>query len=297
MTTYRATNTVVATVDDLSRLGAIIQAAVGAGANTAFDLRFSLAHPERLRDRALHQAVESARADAASLADALGGRIESVLEASTTEAAPAVALQSFDSLARTAPPIRPGTVSVSASVELTVELSGATLEAMAPEQPEKPAQLAAATPSAEPATPAQPTGERGAGLGSGGGLAMNPLAQGEDALYGGDAPVAVVASSAAEWHTLADLLPEELEAGPDWDSDVLVGVFLGRRARAGFQVKVERVTQASGGALEVAVSVREPADPSAPMAMTSPYQLVRVAREGLAGSGPYQGEVAILASR
>ncbi|HEU0013343.1 MAG TPA: SIMPL domain-containing protein [Longimicrobium sp.] len=82
---YRVTNTVSATVTDVSRVGALIDAALAGGANRAHGVRFSLRDAQRFRAQALQDAVRRARADAEALASALGVTLGMLREAYTTE--------------------------------------------------------------------------------------------------------------------------------------------------------------------------------------------------------------------
>ena len=56
-----ATNSVQVTIHDLSTVGSVIDAAIGAGASSVNDIRFQLANPHEVRTDALRQAVMGAR--------------------------------------------------------------------------------------------------------------------------------------------------------------------------------------------------------------------------------------------
>ena len=81
LTGYTASNTVEVTIEDLSLIGRVIDAASQAGANTLHGLRFTLKDPEPLRAEALGLAAEQARAHAEAIASGLGRRIGAVLVA------------------------------------------------------------------------------------------------------------------------------------------------------------------------------------------------------------------------
>lgn len=72
---YRAVNMVQVDVDDVKRVGAIIDAVVSAGANRVANLSFELRDPEAARMEALRLAVAKARAEAEVLASAAGQRL------------------------------------------------------------------------------------------------------------------------------------------------------------------------------------------------------------------------------
>jgi uncharacterized protein YggE len=69
---YVARNTLQVTVDDVSRVGTLIDTALGAGANRVANLSFEVRDPEPFRAEALRDAVLTARAEAGVMAQALG---------------------------------------------------------------------------------------------------------------------------------------------------------------------------------------------------------------------------------
>ncbi|MGH7507619.1 MAG: SIMPL domain-containing protein [Longimicrobiales bacterium] len=69
---YRARNMVQVEVDTVSRVGAVIDGAVEAGANRVAGLTFQLRDPEEARLEALEDALASARREAEALAVAAG---------------------------------------------------------------------------------------------------------------------------------------------------------------------------------------------------------------------------------
>ncbi len=124
---YRAQNQVQVTLDQVDRAGAIVDAAVGAGANRVSGIWFELADPESARIDALRQAVSQAHAEAEAIARALGETLGPVLSASTEGppsplrmAARAMALEA------SAPPtaVEPGAIDVAATVHLVFSLGG-----------------------------------------------------------------------------------------------------------------------------------------------------------------------------
>jgi uncharacterized protein YggE len=76
---FVASNSVQIVIHDLSTVGSVIDAAVGAGADSVNDIRFQLANPHEVRTDALHQAVTGARAKADALAEAAGARVVAVV--------------------------------------------------------------------------------------------------------------------------------------------------------------------------------------------------------------------------
>jgi uncharacterized protein YggE len=77
---YRAVNHVRVRVDDVARVGALIDAGVGAGGNRIAGLSFEAKDPEPGRVAALKLAVARARAEAETVATAMGATLGAPLE-------------------------------------------------------------------------------------------------------------------------------------------------------------------------------------------------------------------------
>jgi uncharacterized protein len=69
--------------DDLSRVGAIVDAALSGGANQVEELSFGLANEADARRQALAAAVRNARLQAETMAQAAGGRLGPLIELSS----------------------------------------------------------------------------------------------------------------------------------------------------------------------------------------------------------------------
>jgi uncharacterized protein YggE len=124
ITGYTATNIVRVTLDDLTQVGKVIDAATSSGANRIQSLQFTLKNKEAVEAQALSEAAVSARKKAETLAAALGLRIVRIL--SVTESSPVVVPVRSVAFARAeaaSTPIESGTIEVRASVSLTVEIS------------------------------------------------------------------------------------------------------------------------------------------------------------------------------
>jgi len=80
ITGYQARNSVVVTMSELNRVGALIDAASRAGANTVDGLSFTLRRDQPARAQALTEATREAVAKAGTVAEALGGRVVRVVE-------------------------------------------------------------------------------------------------------------------------------------------------------------------------------------------------------------------------
>jgi uncharacterized protein YggE len=120
VTGYTAQNTVSAKAK-IARAGALVDAAVGAGANTVDGPSLTLSDQDALYRDALKKAVSDARAKALALADAGGfgvGPVSTVVEQSAAGQpvfARPVALAAKDA----STPIEPGTADVTADVTVT----------------------------------------------------------------------------------------------------------------------------------------------------------------------------------
>jgi uncharacterized protein len=128
---FTASNVVRVRLDDLRRIGSVIDAATQAGSNNVQDIRFALRDEQTPRAQALKQAALDARQDADALAEALGLRIVRIL--SVSEESPEVrpipvypqAMRFAAKASAPATPVEAGTLDVSATVTLTVEVAPA----------------------------------------------------------------------------------------------------------------------------------------------------------------------------
>jgi len=124
---YRANNTVSVRTQDVARVGALIDAALGAGANRMHGLRFSIRDAEGAQNQATRQAAERARRTAESIAAALGVRLGAVVEATTSAdmVRPFVQYErSMDMAMAAATPVEPGEQTVSATVSVVFAIDG-----------------------------------------------------------------------------------------------------------------------------------------------------------------------------
>src|SRR5215469_6900476 len=125
---YTANNVVQATLDELGKIGAVIDAATQAGANHVQGIQFTLRDQDAVRAEALRQAATRARAEADVLAAALGLKVVRVLTVEENSprivpvrvyaGAPRAAMSSA-----AATPVESGTLDVAADVALTVEVT------------------------------------------------------------------------------------------------------------------------------------------------------------------------------
>jgi uncharacterized protein len=130
VSSYTAINVVRVTVDDLDKVGPVIDAATQAGANHIESVQFTVRDPQALRSQALREAASKAKVSADALASALNLKVVRVLsvEESHDPDLPSNELMA----AGPRPPdgagpdpsqvAQPGSFSVTANVTLTVEV-------------------------------------------------------------------------------------------------------------------------------------------------------------------------------
>lgn len=122
---FTATNSVSATVRDIAGAGAVIDAAVAAGANQVSGPSLSRGDQTALYRQALKSAVENARATAQALAAASGlalGRVTAIVEGGgAPQPLPFAAADKANALELM--PIEPGTNQVAATVSVTFSVS------------------------------------------------------------------------------------------------------------------------------------------------------------------------------
>ena len=116
---YRASNSVSITIRDLSRAGAVLDAASRAGANVIGGLRFGLSNTDALRQQALAAAVRDAASKARAIATAAGVNISGVISITEDSFAPQPVARAAPALAQAdavPPPVEPGELIIRARV-------------------------------------------------------------------------------------------------------------------------------------------------------------------------------------
>jgi uncharacterized protein YggE len=122
---YTATNRFQLTSAELDGVGALLDAAVAAGATQVDSIGFYLADEEAVRRKALLDAGRKARAEAATVAESLGVGVGEVLEASTSAAPSPVPYEghrmAMAAMDKSAPAteVVPGSIEVRAGVTVT----------------------------------------------------------------------------------------------------------------------------------------------------------------------------------
>jgi len=133
---FQVQNSLVVTVRDITKVGDVIDATIGAGANEINDVTFTVSDDRQaeLRDEAIADAVDKAKADAASVARAMDVAIVGPVEISTTgsQFSPYRMYMGYEAVYDEAmpvemkamgagPQIQPGDVTVSAQVTVVYE--------------------------------------------------------------------------------------------------------------------------------------------------------------------------------
>jgi uncharacterized protein len=129
ITGYQASNSVTVRLDDLTKVGPVIDAGLGAGANSLDGVDFGLRNDEAARGQALADAARAARAKAETLAKALGLRLGEILEVAeggisiSPPPMPRFARMAMAESAMDSTPVSAGQVGVTASVTLRYRIA------------------------------------------------------------------------------------------------------------------------------------------------------------------------------
>jgi uncharacterized protein YggE len=126
---YDARNSVIVTMSDFKNVGAVIDAASRAGANSIDNVSFVLRQTSPARGQALADATQQAMNKAQSIAQALGGHVLRVVEeneSATVAGAQVMEYQTtlnYDAnLRKAVTPITPGQLNIRSNVQLIVEI-------------------------------------------------------------------------------------------------------------------------------------------------------------------------------
>ena len=124
---YRASNTLTIRVEDLNKVGNVIDAATGAGANELQGISFTLSDDTKPRSEALAKAAQAAAAKAKVLAGAMNVKLEAVrhVQEAGAQVGPPQPFFRGAEMARVAAatPVEPGQVRVEASVVITYRIT------------------------------------------------------------------------------------------------------------------------------------------------------------------------------
>jgi uncharacterized protein len=119
---YQATNTLQVTTTDLSLPGRIIDTANANGANAVSGLTFGLQDPDPVTRQALTQAAKIAIGHASAIAAGLGVKTGAVTSAQEGSSVSPYVVNGVAALVGTPTPVQTGTVSVSATVTVAVQM-------------------------------------------------------------------------------------------------------------------------------------------------------------------------------
>lgn len=126
---YQAANVVSVVVADLAKIGPVLDAALGAGANRVDGVDFRVRDDRAARENALRQAAEDAQRKARALAAALGVSLGELLEVQEggVNVQPPIMEMGFARMAMSADastPVSAGQTTISASVTLRYRIGG-----------------------------------------------------------------------------------------------------------------------------------------------------------------------------
>lgn len=131
LTGYHATNMVSVTLDEMDKVGALLDAAVTAGANQVNGVSFSLRNADAAEDQARAEAIKALKAKAELYAQANGLRVARLVRMSEGAGAPAVQPFGVQEVVVTGarigaaqlPPVSAGEMDVRVQVNAVYELS------------------------------------------------------------------------------------------------------------------------------------------------------------------------------
>ena len=126
ITGYEARNSVMVTMSDLTRVGAVIDATTQAGANDVAGISFTLRKDRPARDQALAEATREAMTKAQVIATALGGRVVRIVEVQEEGVQPPRPIYAdqfqMKAMSGAATPIAVGTLDITSRVQLVAEI-------------------------------------------------------------------------------------------------------------------------------------------------------------------------------
>jgi len=128
---YDARNSVIVTMSDLKNVGAVIDAASSAGANSVDNVSFILRQTSPARGQALSDATHQAMNKAQSIAQALGGRVLRVVEENESATVTGDGVMEYEATLsykaearKSVTPITSGQLNIKSNVQLIVEIEG-----------------------------------------------------------------------------------------------------------------------------------------------------------------------------
>ncbi|HEX8773471.1 MAG TPA: SIMPL domain-containing protein [Pyrinomonadaceae bacterium] len=129
ITGYQASNSVTVTMSDLTKVGAVIDAASLAGANNINGVSFTLRKDRPAKDQALADATRAAMGKAQTIAQALGGHVARIIEVQEGGVTPRPIYDAeygrsrvMNQAAAPPTPIEVGTLEITSQVQLIAEI-------------------------------------------------------------------------------------------------------------------------------------------------------------------------------
>ena len=127
ITGYEARNSVTVTLNDLTKVGSVIDAAAQAGANDFSNIAFTLRQDRQARDSALSEATRVAVSKAQVIATALGGRVVRIVEVQEEgfqqrPPVPVYQTETFMAKSSVATPIEVGSLDITSRVQVIAEV-------------------------------------------------------------------------------------------------------------------------------------------------------------------------------
>ena len=124
---YEARNSVTVTMNELNKVGTVIDAAAEAGSNEIAGIAFTLRQDRPARDRALGEATREAMSKAQVIAQALGGRVTRVVEVQEEgfiqrPPQPLYQVEAMMAKRDVATPIEIGSLEITSRVQLVAEV-------------------------------------------------------------------------------------------------------------------------------------------------------------------------------
>jgi uncharacterized protein YggE len=120
---FSATNTVTAKIRDISSVGAVVEAAVQAGANQVYGPTFAISEQSSLYENAIDDAYPDARAKAEKIAAVTGVSLGAVVNVVEGGGLPQPLFAGGDQAAESQPPVEPGLQEIQASLTVTFAIA------------------------------------------------------------------------------------------------------------------------------------------------------------------------------
>jgi uncharacterized protein len=126
ITGYTASNTIEVKLNELSRIGQVIDISTRVGANNIGGIQYALRNEQSVRAEALAEASRAARANAEAMAAALGLKVLRVRSAEAgfmqTPPRPMMAMAAAQRAEAVSTPVETGTIEIRATVTVTLDV-------------------------------------------------------------------------------------------------------------------------------------------------------------------------------